>query len=118
MRGHSSSAQHTKHTQQPSFSCAITAALLFPFYPCYSVCHVSIQEFSAAIAAITAALLGPSAYSSVSGGSSSANSSLSGSGVRPPASGRKPVLPEGAAVWTRLAGSWACLCLRESTSHS
>lgn len=56
------------------------------------------QEFSAAIAAITAALLGPtanaSAHSSSSGGSS-ANSSLSGSGVRPSASGRKPVLPEG-----------------------
>lgn len=54
------------------------------------------QEFSAAIAAITAALQGPSAHSSSNG--SSTSSSLSGSGVRPSASGRKPVLPEGVST--------------------
>lgn len=62
-----------------------------------------MQEFSAAIAAITAALQGPnSAHASSNGSKSSSTSggsSLSGSGaVRPSASGRKPVLPEGVST--------------------
>lgn len=76
------------------------------------------QEFSAAIAAITAALQGPNAataaatvaaashthtHTSASGsnnssGSGSNSSSLSGAGVRPSASGRKPVLPQGVST--------------------
>lgn len=66
-----------------------------------AVARVTLQEFSAAIAAITAALQGPSSTNtSLNGGgsSSSASSSLSGAGVRPSASGRKPILPEGVST--------------------
>jgi hypothetical protein len=52
-----------------------------------------MQEFSAAIASITAALTGISMSDS-----GSPNSSLSGAGVRPSASGRKHVLPTGVST--------------------
>jgi hypothetical protein len=52
-----------------------------------------LQEFSAAIASITAALTGVSMSDS-----GSPNNSLSGSGVRPSASGRKQVLPTGVST--------------------
>uniref|UniRef100_A0A383VH43 Uncharacterized protein n=1 Tax=Tetradesmus obliquus TaxID=3088 RepID=A0A383VH43_TETOB len=53
----------------------------------------ALQEFSAAIASITAALTGVSMSDA-----GSPNSSLSGSGVRPSASGRKQVLPTGVST--------------------
>lgn len=52
-----------------------------------------MQEFSAAIASITAALTGVAMSDA-----GSPNSSLSGSGVRPSASGRKQVLPTGVST--------------------
>lgn len=55
-----------------------------------------LQEFAAAVLAITTALGGPP--SNNSSGSGSASSSLNGSGVRPSASGRKPVLPTGVST--------------------
>jgi hypothetical protein len=56
-------------------------------------CLHRLQEFSAAIASITAALTGVSMSDS-----GSPNNSLSGSGVRPSASGRKQVLPTGVST--------------------
>lgn len=58
-----------------------------------------MQEFSAAIAAITSALLGPGAAGLPSSNGSSLSGSQSGAGsVRPSASGRKPVLPDGVST--------------------
>jgi hypothetical protein len=56
------------------------------------------QEFTAALASITAALSGaPGTPSSAHGGGSSDGSSA-GAAVRPSASGRKPVLPDGVST--------------------